>query len=85
MHGGIDAHRHFVGVLIGNLLIDIEKVAVAFFDRVSPKTLDGIGEIKIDTESAGTDPAPVIAGFLGTAAGDVAGREISKTRVLRSR
>ena len=49
VNGGINTHGTLVGVLTGDVLVHLEEIAVALADGLLTKTLDGSGEIKIDT------------------------------------
>ena len=44
--GGIDAHRHLVGIFAGDALVHVEQVAVALLDDVLAEALDGVAEIE---------------------------------------
>ena len=82
MHGGIDAHRHLVGVLVGDLFVDLEEVAVTLPHLVLAQPLDGIREVQIYAQPAGADASPVVACLLRRARGDVARREVAEARVF---
>ena len=80
--GGVDAHRHLVGVLVGDLLVHLEEVAVTLADLVFAEALDRIGKVEIDAAAAGADAAIVVALLFGGAGGDVAGGEVAEGGVL---
>ena len=65
VHGGINSHRHFVGVLAGNLFVHLEQVSVAFANGLYAEPFDRISEIEIDAASASTDTAAFVANLLG--------------------
>ena len=77
MHGGINAHGLLVGVLTGDLFIHVEKIAVTFTHLVFTQTLDGIGKIQINTETARPHATTFIAGFLGGARRDITRSQVS--------
>src|ERR1035438_7015491 len=82
MHRGIDAHRHLVAVLAGDLLVHVEQVAIPLADNAFAQPLDGIRKVEIDAELARADTAAGITGFFGRARGDVPGREIAVARIF---
>ena len=82
MDGGVDAHRHLVGVLVRDLLVHVEEVAVLLLDRLETEPLDRVVEIEIDGEPAVADAAAVVARLLGVAGGDVARHQVAEARVL---
>src|SRR5439155_11846835 len=67
VHGGINSHWHFVGVLAGNLLIHLEQVSVALANRLYAEPFDRVGKIEIHAASARTDTAAFVANFLRSA------------------
>src|SRR5262249_48988821 len=82
MDCGINPHRRFVGVLSGDLLVDIEKISVTLANRVLAQTRDGIGKIKINTAATRADTTALVAHFLGGAGSDVARSQISEARIF---
>ncbi len=42
----IDHHGYLVGIIVGNLLIHLEKVAIFFLNHIFTKALNGIFEIQ---------------------------------------
>ena len=78
----IDAHRHLVGVLAGDLLVHLEEVAVALLDRLLAEPLDGVGEVEVDAVLLRPDAAPLVDHRLGVAGGHVARHQVAEARVL---
>ncbi len=74
----VDAHRRLVGVLVRDLLIHREEVAVTLADLALPEALDGGGEVEIDAKPGFTHATAFVANGLGGAAGDVARREVAE-------
>ena len=64
MDGGINSHRHFVGIFAGDLFIDFEQISVAFANRIFAQTFNCIGKIEIDAASARPNAATFVANFL---------------------
>ncbi len=81
MDRGINPHRNFIGVFSGNLLVHVEEVAVFFANDWFTHAADGVREVQVNAHAARPDPAPFIADFLGVARSDVAGNQVSETRV----
>ncbi len=68
VRGRVDAHRHVIGVLARDALVDLEEVAVLVPDVVQPQPPDGVGEVEVDAAPAGPHVAPpLIADVLGVA------------------
>ncbi len=65
--GRVDAHGDFVGVFVGDLVVDVEEIAVAFLDDFFAKALDGIRKVEIDAEAGGADAAAFVANALCSA------------------
>ena len=78
VHGGVDHHRHPVGVLVSDFLVHLEEVAVLLLDDVAAEALDGVGEVKIDGQARGTHAVAGVAAFLGGARGHVARHEVAE-------
>ena len=72
VHGGIDAHRHFVWILVRDALVHLEQVAVPLVDGASAEALDGVTEVEVHAVSAGTNAATLVADLLRGARCDVA-------------
>ncbi|MEY5014104.1 MAG: hypothetical protein RIS92_462 [Verrucomicrobiota bacterium] len=67
VHGGVDAHRSFVGIFSGDLVVHVEQIAIALANLVFAQAFDGICEVEVNPEAAGTNSAPVVARlFCGT-------------------
>src|SRR5262245_64459999 len=82
MHGRVDAHRLFVGVLGRDALIHLEEVAVALLYHAIAEALDRVGEIEVDAASARPHAATLVADLFGRARRDVARRPIAVARVF---
>ena len=80
--GGEDSHWALVGVLISDLLVHVEEIAVTLLDGVPADALDGVGEVEVDAETGGADAASVVARFLRGAGGNIARGEVAKARVF---
>src|ERR1039457_4670325 len=78
----IDTHRPLVSVLVGDLFIHLEQVAITLADGVFAETLDRIGKIEIDTTSAGTDTKTGITCFFGGTGGNITGSQVAVGGVL---
>jgi hypothetical protein len=70
-----------VSVLARDLLVDVEKIAVALANRFLAQPRDRIREIEIHPASAGSDAAAIVASFLGAARRDVARCEVAEARI----
>ncbi len=81
VHGGVDPHRHPVGVLVGDPLVHVEEVAVLGLDRLAPHARDGVGEVQVDALAAGAHAPALVADVLRGAGGDVARDEVAEGRV----
>src|SRR3954464_16084754 len=82
MHGRLNPHRNLVSIFTGDLLVNLEKVAVVFADGVFPKSPNGVSEIEIHAAPAGADAATFVADFLGCPGSDVAWGQISESGVF---
>ena len=78
----VDPHRLLVRILVGDLFVHLEEVAVLLLDDVLTDPLDGVLEVEVDRQAALADTAPVVARLLGVTRGDVAGDEVAEARVL---
>ncbi len=81
VHGGVDPHRHVVRVVVGDLLVHVEQVAVPLADHALPEPVDGIAEVEVHRQPRLTHAAPVVAHQLGGARRDVARDEIAEARI----
>ena len=79
---GINAHRCVVGIVAGDLFVDVEKIAVTLADRRFAETRDRVLEIEINAASARADPAAFIADFLGATGRNIARGQIAEARVF---
>ena len=82
VHGGVDAHRHLVGVLTRDPLVHVEEVVVLLAHRVLAQALDRVGEVEVDAAAEVADhrahAATLVADVLGLAGGDVAGDQVAE-------
>ncbi len=94
MHRRVDAHRHLVRVLTGDLLVHVEEVAVLGFHGLLPEALDGIGEVEVHAAAHLTldtvlvalrdgraDAAALVAHVLRLPRRDVARDQVAEGRV----
>ena len=79
--GRVDPHRHLVRVLVGDLLVHVEEVAVALADDVFAEPLDGVGEVEVDREARLADAAALVADRLGGARRDVARHQVAEAGI----
>ena len=80
--GRVDPHRHLVRILVGDLLVHVEEVAVLLLDRLGAEPLDRVGEVEIHRQAALADAAALVADLLGVARRDVARHEVAEARIL---
>ena len=80
--GGVDAHRRLVRILVGDLLVHLEEVAVLLLDDLDAEAGDGVPEIEIDGQPGLADATALVADLLDVARGDVARDEIAEARIL---
>ena len=78
----VDPHRHLVRILVGDLLVHVEQVAVLLLDHLGPEPLDRVLEVEVDRQPALADAAPFVGRLLGVARRDVARHEVAERRVL---
>ena len=64
---GVDAHRHLVGVVPGDPLVDLEEVSVLLADVVLAQPVDRASEIEIDAVPTRPYATPLVAYLLGGA------------------
>ena len=81
MDGGEDHHRVFVRRDIGNLLVHIEKVAIAGFDFGLAETVDGLGEVEEHGQSGVVHAVALVTTLLGGTRSHVAGNEVTEGRI----
>ena len=85
VHGGVDPHRHHVGVLTGDPGVHVEQVAVLLLDRIPAEPLDRFREVEVDTAAyafhLGADSAPLVAHVLGLPRRDVTRDQVAERRV----
>ena len=79
--GRVDPHRHLVRILVGDLLVHLEEVAVARAHGVLADAADRVGEIQVDGQLRLADAAAFVADRLGGARRDVAGHQVAEARV----
>src|SRR5688500_17396508 len=82
MERRIDAHWDLIGVLAGDGLLHVEKIAVALLDRRSAQSSAAIRTTEVSTEPAWTDTTTLVTRFFRRTCGDVARGKIPETRVL---
>ena len=81
MDGGIDPHRHLVGILGGNPFVHLEQVAVARLDDLDAEAVDGFLEVEIHRKPGVADAEPFVRLLLCGARRDVARHEVAEARV----
>ncbi len=79
---GVDAHRHLVGVLIGDALVHLKQVAVTLANLCLAEPADGVRKVQINTLAARPDSAPFVAHLLRGTRGNIAWRKIAEAWVL---
>ena len=72
MDGREYPHRDLVGVLVGDLLVDVEQVAVALAHPRLAEAADRLRKVEVDAEPAHADAAALVADALRRARRDVA-------------
>ncbi len=82
MNGGVDPHRHFVGVFAGDLFIDFEQISVALPDCMFSQPLDCVGKIEIDAATAWANAPAFVTNFLCRARRNIARRKIAVARIF---
>ncbi len=82
MNGGVNPHRHFVGVFAGDLFIDFEQISVALPDRMFSQALDCVGKIEINAATAWADAPAFVTNFLCCARRNIARRKIAVARIF---
>ena len=65
MERGEDHHRGLVGILVDDLLIHLEEVAVFLLYYVTAEALDGVSEVEVDGQTRIVHAEACIATFLG--------------------
>ncbi len=81
MNGGKYPHGNPVGVLIGDLVIDVEKVAVTLAHAAFAQAPEGFGKIEIDSQPAPAHAPPLVAHPLRRPRSDVPGAEVAEGRI----
>ena len=79
--GGVDAHGHLVGILVGDALVHVEQVAVALANGLLAQALDGVGEVEIDAQAGFAHAAAFVAHRLGVARGHVARNQVAEAGI----
>ena len=64
--GRIDHHWGLVRVVVGDLLIHLEEVAVLVGYHILAEALDGVGEVKEYGETGAVDTKALVAALLGS-------------------
>ena len=78
---GVDPHRHAVGILVGDLRVHVEEVAVAPLDDVRAEPLDRVREVQVDREAAVADAASFVADRLRVPRRHVARHQVAEARI----
>ncbi len=81
VHGGEDLHRLLIGADVGNLLVHVEKVAVALLDDLLAQTLDGGLEVEEYGQAGLVHAEACVAALLGGTRRHVARHEVAERRV----
>ena len=76
--GGENLHGCFVGALVGDFFVHVEEVTVARSDLIAAEVADGLREVEIDSQAGVVHTEALVATFLGSAAGHVAGNEVTE-------
>ena len=79
--GGVDAHRRFVRVLRGDLVVHVEEVAVLLLDPLLAVPLDRVGEVEIHRLLRRPHAEPLVAHLLCAPRRDVARDQVAERRV----
>ncbi len=74
-------HGVLVGVHIDNLLVHLEEVAIFLFHHIASQTLDGIGKVKVDSQTCGADAVAGIATLFGGTGGHIAGHQVAESGI----
>ena len=82
VNGGVNSHRHFIGVFAGDLFVNFKQISIPFADGVFPEALNRIGKIEINAAPAGANTAAFVANFLRRARGNIARSKIAVTRIF---
>src|SRR5690606_12358025 len=76
--GRVDAHRDLVRVLARDALVHLEQVAVLLLHSLPAEPVDGVAEVEVDAQAAGSDAAALVADVLGGAGGDVTRDQVAE-------
>ena len=79
--GRIDHHGNFIGIVIGDLFVHLEKVPVLGLDHILAQPLDGILEIEEYSQSRGVHPESCIAPFFGSPGRHIPGHQVTESGV----
>ena len=77
----VDSHRDAIRILVGDLRVHVEEVAVAGAYHVRAEPANGVGEIEVHGQTAVADAASFVAHRLGVAGRDVARDQIAEARI----
>ena len=77
----IDHHRRFVRILICDLLIHLEEVAVLLLHHVASQTFDGIAEVEEYGKARIVHTITGIATFFGSTAGHITRHQVAEGRI----
>src|SRR6185437_3179049 len=78
----INAHRGLVSIFPSNVVINFEKVTVAFFNHRAPQSSHSVNEVKINAAPPRANSTFLIANFLRTTGGDVTWGKVAIARVF---
>ena len=81
VHGRENPHRHLVGALRGDLVVDVEEVAVTLPHAVFAQAGDRVGKIQINSEPARAHTAALVTDALRGPRRDVARAEVAERRI----
>ena len=76
--GGENLHGGFVGALVGDFFVHVEEVTVARCNLVAAEVADGLREVEIHSQAGIVHTIALVATFFGSAAGHVAGHEVTE-------
>src|SRR5258708_1203249 len=73
----VNAHRRFIGIFPRDLFIHLKEVAIAAFNSLKTKALDGVGKIQIHAKAMIANAATLITYLFGRARADIARGEVA--------
>jgi hypothetical protein len=66
----INPHRGFVGIFVRDIQVHVERVAVPFPNSALPESANRVGEIKINSQTARANAAPLVTNLLRVESGE---------------